>query len=173
MPKAEGTIEITPLGWDELSKALGDRDLVRSALNKGLLDSAKILKPELKDQTPVGATSNLRNKTFDQVLGRDEDMRLEIRQSAFRDQFPYGAAVRAGARPHFPPSGALVEWVKAKLSIGNETPEKVAFLVARSMAKKGMKANPYHEKTMDAKGAEVEKVMEDAVAWTIEQKVVT
>lgn len=170
MGKAEGFIEITPIGWDELSKQLGDPALVRSALNSGLKKVGKeILVPAVKSESPRGATGNLKTKTVGQVLGRDEDMRLEIRQSAFNKQFPYGVAVRMGTRPHFPPYRELIPWVSAKLH--PEKPERVAFLVARKISKVGTKANPYHEKVMEAHGAEVQSVMEEQVKKVVDEKV--
>ncbi len=170
MPKAEGFIEITPIGWDELSKQLGDPELVKAALNSGLKKVGKdILVPAVKLESPRGATGNLKNKTVGQVLGTNEDMRLEVRQSAFSKQFPYGIAVRMGTRPHFPPYRELIPWVTAKLH--PEKPERVAFLIARKISKAGTTANPYHERVMDAHGAEVQSVMEGQVKQVIDQKV--
>jgi len=75
-----------------------------------------------------------------------EDMRLEVRQSAFSPGgFPYGVAVREGTRPHFPPYRALIPWVIRKLGISNEKEAaRVAYLVARKISRVGTPANPYH-----------------------------
>jgi hypothetical protein len=63
----------------------------------------------------------------------------------------------------------LIPWVSAKMH--PEKPERVAFLVACKIAKSGTKANPYHERVVDAKGQEVENIMREQVKKVIDAKV--
>ena len=169
MPKAPGTVDIQPIGWDELAAKLKDKELVHAALNAGLKRAGKeILVPAVKDASPVGATKNLRNKTVGQVLGTYEDMRLEVRQSAFNKNYPYGVGVRLGTRPHWPPYKALIPWVKAILNAPQ--PERVAFLIARKISKVGTKANPYHEKVAQQKSGDVRRVMLEQMQKVFDEK---
>jgi len=151
MPKAAGMIEVTLVNWDELGRKFARApELMLVAANEALRKVGRILVPALKAETPVGATSRLRNFTVFQILGRGMDMRLEIRQSApSEDGFMYGVAVRQGTRPHFPPPRALVPWVMRKLGISGEKQAlSVAYAIAVKISRVGTKANPYHERVM-------------------------
>lgn len=52
----------------------------------------------------------------------------------------YGAYVEFGTRPHFPPIAPLERWAKTKLG-----KDGLGFLIARKIARKGTKAQPYVE----------------------------
>ena len=148
MPKAEGFIEVTPIGWEELeAKFAKGKEYMYGAALTALRRIGGVLVPAIKARTPIGATSHLRNYTVFQVLGTMEDMRLEVRQSASSESgFFYGVAVRQGTRPHFPPYRALIPWVMRKLGIPTEKEAaRVAYLVARKISRVGTPAQPYHE----------------------------
>lgn len=139
-------MEIEIKGATKLSSNLRrSREEVLIATNNALREMGKLLVPSLKKVTPVGATSKLRNYTVFQVLGTAEDMRLEVRQSAKSTSgYPYGAAVRGGTRPHFPPVDALIPWVRKKLGVPENRARSVAYLIARKISRVGTKPNPYH-----------------------------
>ena len=153
MPLAGPTIEFDMMGLEEVrARFARHREYVYGAMLTAFRRIGHVLVPALKEETPVGATGNLRNKTVFQIMGKTEDMRLEIRQSAFSsDGYPYGQAVRGGTRPHFPPYRALIPWVMKKLGIFPEKQAaRVAFLVARKISRVGTPANPYHVKVLDS-----------------------
>lgn len=162
MPAAPATVEIIPQGWDELSKHFSDgREIILISLNNGLREMGRVLMPEVKKETPVGATGKLKNTTTFQIMGTAEDMRMEIRQSAFRGDYPYGVGVRLGTRPHFPPYRALIPWVTKKLGVDSERAPTVAFLIARKISKVGTKPNPYHVRAYKSKLGELERISAD------------
>ena len=151
MPKAEPSIEFEIKGLKSLEDNFKRApEYMYGAILTALRRIGKVMVPAVKSQTPVGATSKLRNSTVFQVMGKGREMKLEVRQSAFSDTgFPYGVAVRLGTKPHFPPIEALIPWVKKKLGIGDEKEARtVAFLVARKISKVGTKGNPYHERVL-------------------------
>lgn len=52
----------------------------------------------------------------------------------------YGAYVEFGTRPHFPPVAPIERWAKTKLG-----QEGLGFVIARKIARRGTKAQPYVE----------------------------
>lgn len=165
MPKAEPFIEIEARNFEELGKRFAkSREFMLVALNEALRRAGGILTPAIKDATPVGATKKLKNTTVFQVIGKAEDMRMEVRQSAQSEKgFAYGVAVRTGTKPHFPPIDALVPWVRAKLNVPAERVRQVAFLIARKISRVGTKPNPYHVKAFESNVGRVKDAMKDAV----------
>ena len=161
MPKAAPLIEMTPMNFEALSKKFaGSRGHMLVAMNQALRRAGQMLTPKLKDKTPVGATGKLRSSTVFQVLGKAEDMSVEIRQSASSSKgFAYGVAVRHGTKPHFPPIDALVPWVRKVLGIGPERVRQVAFLVARKISREGTKPQPYHIEVLDDNLTKVKSIM--------------
>jgi len=167
MPKAEGFIEVEVVNWKELeAKFARGREFMLGAALTAFRRIGSLLVPALKAETPIGATGHLRNYTVFQVLGKAEDMKLEIRQSAASEKgFMYGVAVRQGTRPHFPPYRALIPWVIRKLGISLEKEAaRVAFLVARKISKVGTKPNAYHVRVIDANYLRVVNVMHEEMA---------
>ena len=170
MPKANPFIEIVPgVNFAELERRYnGAREVALMGMNEALRDAGRHLTPRIKDATPRGATNKLANNTVFQVLGRAEDMRMEIRQSAFSDKgFPYGVAVRTGTKPHFPPIDALVPWVIKKLHVPRDRARSVAFLVARKISKVGTKPNPYHLRVWSREQDAVMRILRSRVGRAI------
>lgn len=108
---------------------------VNAAINRSLV---RILGTE-KKEAPV-ATGNLRDNWRVDV-GRFE--------GSLRSNAPYAAAVNNGSRPHFPPVEALRFWAQKR----GLNP----WAVARSIAKKGTKPNPFFVRAVDAERENVNK----------------
>lgn len=169
MPRADATIEFIPEGWEEAAERFADSpEIVYGTINTMLRRMGQHLVPIVKQETPVGATSRLRNYTVFQVLGTRLDQRMEIRQSAFRGDYPYGVGVRLGTRPHFPPYRELIPWVIRKLGVDARQAPRVAFLVARKISKVGTKPNPYHERAFNASLSELQEMAREAVDHIVE-----
>jgi len=74
-------------------------------------------------------------------------------------QKPYAAFVEFGTRPHWPPREPIERWVRIKLGIREpEAIERVAFLVSRSIAKKGTKPKRYMTRAFKETAKEVAMV---------------
>jgi len=167
MPLAEPFIKFEVIGDREIVNRFGNfREYFLSTIALIFNRLGKALVPPIKAETPIGATNHLRNKTVSEVMGTAEDMRLEVRQSAFSPGgFPYGVAVRQGTRPHFPPIAALIPWVVKKLGIGDPKQARtVAFLIARKISRVGTKANPYHERVFQSQIGMIRTVIDEEAA---------
>lgn len=164
--KAEPMFEVIPYNFDKLQeKYSGAREVMLGKVNQALRQCGNTLVPPIKKETPVGATAKLRNTTVYQILGKAEDMRMEVRQSAASKKgFKYGIAVRMGTRPHFPPIDALVPWVVKKLNVPMAEARSVAFLVCRKISRKGTKAQPYHLKVFKAYSQKIRSILRRGVA---------
>jgi len=53
------------------------------------------------------------------------------------DNVPYALPMETGTKPIFPPVAALVPWVTRKFGVSGKEARSVAFLVARSIRRKG------------------------------------
>jgi hypothetical protein len=63
----------------------------------------------------------------------------------------YAAPVETGARPHMPPSSALVPWVQKKFGIEDEKQAtSVAFAIALKIRKKGTQGHQMFSRTLEA-----------------------
>jgi len=167
MPKGGPVIEFEYVGDKAIVQRLGNyREFYLGAMLTIFRRIGAAFVPAIKSKTPIGATSKLRNTTVYQVLGMAEDMRLEVRQSAFSpNRFPYGVAVRQGTRPHFPPIAALIPWVVKKLGIGDEKQARtVAFLIARKISRVGTAANPYHARAFQSQVGMIHQVISEEAA---------
>lgn len=139
-------------GFEELGNRL-DRFAAaqRIIVNNGLRRIGGQGVPILKGHTPIGATSNLRNKTVFQIREMGMEQMLQFRQGARSRDFFYGRAVRGGRRPgRMPPVEALIPWVRAKLHVSEARVRGVAFVVARAIGRRGTKPNPYHVRALQA-----------------------
>lgn len=152
MPKAPGTITFKPIGWDELGEKFGaSREVILRGMNSAFRRMSKHMVPALKEYTPEGASSrHMKGKTVGEILGQAEDMRLEIRQSAWNGSYPYGVGVRMGTRPHWPPYRALIPWVSLKWGGTDKEVRQSAFFLARKISRVGTKPNDYHVRCLEA-----------------------
>ena len=86
--------------------------------------------------TPMGATGNLIESTTFRRVG--QRLFIEQRASNRRGGF-YGRYVRGGTPPHYVWPQDLMGWTLVKFGS-----EKAAYALAKSIARKGTQANPYH-----------------------------
>lgn len=110
-----------------------------------------------KTSAPFGTSGQLRNN-WDLRVGRYEG---SLRSNAQAGGFPYGSAVEFGTRPHFPPVSALSLWAKRK----GLNP----FVIARSISRKGTKANPFFQNSIDAQRNNVAKEFDNALDAIIKE----
>lgn len=60
----------------------------------------------------------------------------------------HGEPVEHGTKPHFPPTGPIAFWVEKKMGLSGKDAERVAFLIARKISKKGTKGQKMFETAM-------------------------
>lgn len=125
-------MEIKITGLKELI-AMSERypAIAQKHVDRAIQRSLIRIQDDAKRKAPFGTSGQLRNN-WDLRSGKFEGA---LRSNAQSNGFYYGNAVNFGSRPHFPPVQALNLWAKRK----GLNP----YVVARSIARKGTKANPF------------------------------
>lgn len=113
------------------------RDAVPKAIERGLLAAGQRCVVVLQERT--------RAKAFD-TGNMTRSWRADVEAQTIRlvNTAPYGPAVTGGRRAgsRMPPPQALVAWVRRKLKVTKAAAPGVAWAVARSIAKRGIRAKP-------------------------------
>jgi hypothetical protein len=92
------------------------------------------IKGEAMPLTPVGATGLARGawQTSVNVGGAEAAVLGRV-----FNLMGYAVPLERGAKPHWPPRGALDLWVRRKLGVPEKQVRSVAFLIARKIAQRG------------------------------------
>jgi hypothetical protein len=115
---------------------------------------------------PVGATGALAQGIVAEFHQEDQSMHETLTEAPPADA--YAAYVETGTAPHFPPSSALVFWVKKKLGVQNDKEAKsVAFLVARAISRRGTGGAHMFDATLEQLGGEAPAILEAEVAKAV------
>ncbi len=128
-------IKLTDRELRNLAKAwVKAPDMVRDELVAATWQAVMLLEREVKERTPVGATSLLRES----ITAFPPEVSIDGVTGIVGTSVAHATPVELGTRPHFPPIAPLMDWVQAKLDINNEKEARhVAFLIARKIAAKG------------------------------------
>jgi len=123
------TIEIK--GLDKLKEKMKDLSdiVVRQQMERTMYRSTEMIKNRARELVPVD-TGNLRRSIRDIVQVGEREIKGIIGPTE-----PYGAPVEFGARPHFPPVGALERWAN-KRGIN-------PWALAVSISRKGTRPHPF------------------------------
>jgi hypothetical protein len=117
----------------------------------------------VKQHTPVGATGNLTTDVFAELHQPAPNL-VEI-VSVHPPADVYSGPVETGTKPHFPPSSALVLWVKQKLQVGDEKQAlSIAFAIAKTIAKRGTKGAHMFQLAGNQVQTEAPGIMEREIA---------
>ena len=99
-----------------------------------LIEMGLVMENTVKEETPLGATKILRGSIFSEPRG------TPIREVLVASTQLYAPIVERGRQPgKFPPIGPIELWVRRKLGIDPGKSKGVAFVIARSIARKGTK----------------------------------
>lgn len=126
--------------------------LTRRRLGQIVERGAIEVQREMRVAAPVAVTGDLRRSvkyTFNATS----------LSAVIEPEAKYAAAVENGARPHWPPYRAgtpLAQWAKKK--------GMNAYLLARSIAKKGTKPHPFVKPTYDKMKPTIERNLQQGVA---------
>lgn len=99
-----------------------------------------------KMEAPFGVTGRLRD---------DWTIQNGRFTGTLRSNAPYAMAVHDGTRPHFVSGESLGPWAKKK----GLNP----YAVAKSIAKKGTKANPFFKRAIEGTEAQINKLFDSAL----------
>lgn len=121
----------------------------------------------VKQFSPV-ATANLVNSIQEDLQGGKGFLRAVVFAGPPADV--YALPVETGTRPHRPPIGALVLWVKAKLHVDDEKKAvSIAWAIAKTIEKRGTKGAFMFQQAFDALEGEVQPILEQAIAAAIQE----
>ena len=77
---------------------------------------------------------------------------------------PAATFVELGTRPHMPPIAPIQRWVQDRLGLSGAEGKRVAWLVARKIARKGTQPQRIFERTLQANQAQVISIFEGVAA---------
>ncbi len=113
-------VEPGRLVW-QLDWRRGSREM-RVAIDRARQDALERLEQEVRRLAPTTGLKNAVTRTAAQVTV----------------EHPAAAIVEFGARPHFPPPGALLDWMR---SVGKDPREE--FAIQLHISQEGFEARPY------------------------------
>jgi HK97 gp10 family phage protein len=139
-------IKIHLEGVEELLRKVSDPQVVGLPLRNMIQKSAALVSRKAKEKAPVD-TGRLRQSIHWRTT-RDIEAIIE-------PSVDYAAFVEFGTKPHWPPSGALDGWARRH----GISP---AFLVARAIARRGTKPQPYMEPAARESQSDINGFVTDA-----------
>lgn len=128
-------------------------ELVQRELTAATLEGEILLEREIKDDTPVGVTGQLRASitAFDPVVAGNNVI------GVVGTSLAHALPVELGTRPHFPPLKPLIDWVRAKLDVQQEQRAVgIALAIARKIAARGTLAVGMFHRNFNANRFQVE-----------------
>lgn len=139
----EWTIQARDLGKLERALADGARTMQREALREAAQRTLELMRARTLAARPANPAGVGRGAAFDTgKLYRAWYLEKRPRSLAVGNRRIYSVNVeagrRAGARP--PPSDALREWVRRNLGVTPRRAKAVAYLVARAIGARGLRA---------------------------------
>lgn len=139
----ETLVEVPPIAREEA-------EVFRLA-REAMAGITGMLSREVMTRTPVGASGNLRGSIYTEIKGENPS----VLRGVVASRVPYAGYVEfgrraGGAMPPWREGSPLYRWVVRNLESDNGDFESVAFLVARAIARRGIRgrrmfARAYHE----------------------------
>lgn len=107
-------------------------EVVREELLAAVTEADLLLEREVKDAWPHAS-----GVSRDSIIGVEKVDGLAV-EGFVGSSLNYVEPVDLGAKPHFPPVDALIEWVKLRFAVKSDTEARgIAFVVARKIAASG------------------------------------
>jgi len=133
------TVRIPISGFARYEAKLG-RSIRQEVFGKSMRSAGKLVREYLEAETLKRKIFHRKTfaRSWRMVLGNVPSSVRVYNKTYYGSVIEYGR--RAGARP--PPSHVLVPWVRDKLGVRGKEARTVAFLVARKIGERGIKARP-------------------------------
>jgi hypothetical protein len=131
--------------------------LTNQVLMGAMTEATMLLEREVKEAIPRGATGLTAGSITSDIFSTPAGVLGVVGSSQ-----PALLFVELGTKPHMPPVAALVPWVRSVLGLAEKEAKGVAFLIARKIARHGTKAQRPLARTLEANGAQVVRIFEDA-----------
>ncbi|MEX2372409.1 MAG: hypothetical protein WD800_01275 [Dehalococcoidia bacterium] len=141
-------------------------EIVREELKAATLASLLLLENLTKDNTPVGATGLLRGAWAHELLGVTEEGVL----GRVFNPLGHAAPVEYGTRPHWAPIEPLVDWVRAKLNVADESEARsIAHAIRFKIARRGTKGQKMAERAVGSAASDIDANYRAALGRAIER----
>ncbi len=143
-------------------------EIVQAELDRAMELAVNLILREVKKDTPVGvhgAEGGLLSTIQSDVLGKGTPVIKGIVATASK----YGRPVEKGTKPHMPPSSALVPWVQKFMGLRGTEAKRVAFALAKAIAKRGTEGRYMFESAAMEKEDAVRRIFVKA-GFEISQK---
>jgi len=121
-------------------------------VNKAIKYSLIRIQDQAKQKAPFGTTGNLRNNWKIQ-MGRFEG---KLSSGAMNNGYNYALAVQFGTKPHMVSGSSLSLWASRR----GLNP----YAVAKSIQRRGTKANPFFSESVESQKLKVEQEFEKALS---------
>lgn len=132
----------------------------RAAQISRITEALLLLEREIKKETPVGAgPTHLRDTIFHKVQSYGEPIWGMVATPA-----KYGESVEMGTRPHFPPVAPIQFWVEKQMGLTGKEAKSVTHAIVRAIGRRGTKARKMFGTSVDARRAQVIKILEQIPA---------
>ena len=165
-------INVRVTGTKELMQALARAGArAEMAAKAALYQEAERVMAQSKQEAPVGVDGVLRASGFVELpkpAGRGWRVTLGYGGAAKS----YAAVIHEGRTPgkRPPPSKAIEPWVKKKMGVPADEVAGVAFVVARSIGKKGTRPTKFLERPLNAAAAGMASRMAKRIRAQMERK---
>lgn len=153
------TISIS--GLDVIARGLRTApEFTRQVLTATMTEATLLAQREWQENMPRGASGITAQSITSDVASTPAGVLGIVGSSQASALF-----VELGTRPHMPPVAAMVPWVKAVLGIADPKEiKRVAFLVARKIARRGTPAQRPMSRAVEATQGQIVALFEAAAA---------
>lgn len=137
-------------------------DIARDEMRKGMEQSVKLVQANVRPLTPVGVSGRLRQSIVTEVNHVGSSIIGKVGSSLTNEIYPN--VMEHGRAPgKMPPPKALERWVHLQLGVPNEQALGVAYVVARSIARKGIKGRKFMEQGWEQSKSQVATFFNEAL----------
>lgn len=133
-------------------------EIVAEELTRSILESELLLEREVKEGTPT-ATGVLRESIGARPPQRLADSVIGVVGTSIS----YAIPVELGTKPHFPPATALADWARIKLGVSADEAQRVGFLIARAISRRGTKPAAMFQRAFQQQRGQVEAILRRGV----------
>lgn len=160
MRRQHSTLESLVEAWPSPQEQADVNHLAREAM----AEITEMLKREVMARTPVGASGNLRGSIFTEIKGENPS----VLRGVVASRAPYAGYVEFGRRPGgaMPPwreGSPLYRWVVRNLESRDGNFESAAFLVARAIARRGMRGRRMFARAFEENQGRIDKRIRELV----------
>jgi len=127
-------------------------DITDKHLRRAMQLSVFKLQAEIVPLVPTGVTGRLKGSIKSEVSGYGSNIVGKVGSTLEKEEYP--AVMEFGRRPgKMPPPSALYRWVQIRLKVPKKKVPGVAYVIARSIARKGIKGRRFMQKGYRKSGA--------------------